>query len=430
MNRETYPSYQSACGWNELLPPAEPPRALEGNLNADVVIIGAGYTGIAAARRWASQRPDDSVVILDASRVGEGSPGRNSGFLLEITLANDADATALARMAECNALIGDTMDRLRDDVYDAKIQCDIEHAGTFRAAAGAKGADALESYRRFLDSAGLPYDRLNRDELEARLGTGYYRVGLYSPHCYLVQPAALIRGLAGLRPDNVELFENSAVLSLEREGKDHRVRTEHSSVKAPVVLLANNAFAKLLGAPASRMVAMYTYAGLTEPLSDAELETLGSETSWGLLPTHRLGCTMRRTRDNRLLIRSHYGYEREADNNHIARQLLASLRLRFPQLELDGFASTWGGATGFTLNGAPIWGEIRDGLYASAGCNGGGVVKGTLFGEKLADLALGIAVPDMDRLFGQARWMPPDPLRRLGFAIVSRIERRQGRAEM
>ena len=139
---------------------------------------------------------------------------------------------------------------------------------------------------------------------------------------------------------------------------------------------------------------------------------------------------MRRTRDNRLLIRSHYGYEREADNNHIARQLLASLRLRFPQLELDGFASTWGGATGFTLNGAPIWGEIRDGLYASAGCNGGGVVKGTLFGEKLADLALGIAVPDMDRLFGQARWMPPDPLRRLGFAIVSRIERRQGRAEM
>ena len=175
---------------------------------------------------------------------------------------------------------------------------------------------------------------------------------------------------------------------------------------------------------------MYTYAGLTDPLPQPFVDTLGSETTWGLLPTHRLGSTLRRTRDNRLLIRSHYGYEREEDNDRIGEALLASLRLRFPTIDIDGFASVWGGATGFTFNGAPVWGKVREGLYLSAGCNGGGVVKGTLFGQLLADLALGREVPDFAYLFGSASWMPPDPIRRLGFEIMSRIERRQGRAEL
>jgi len=430
MSYAAYPEYLSGCGWNQLLPAAGPPRTLAEDRRADVVIVGAGYTGIAAARRWASLRPDDAIVLLDASRVGEGSPGRNSGFLLEITLANDADASALSRMAECNDMIAATMHRLRDDVYDAGIQCDIERAGTYRAAAGDRGANALDSYRRFLEAAGLPYDRLNRDELEARLGTRYYREGLYSPHCYLVQPAALIRGLAELLPENVDLYEDSPAVGIRQAAGGRRLRTPDGSVMAPTVLLANNAFARLFGAPASRMVAMYTYAGLTEPLPDPLAQSLGSETSWGLLPTHRLGCTLRRTRDNRLLIRSQYGYEREADNARIGAELLDSLKRRFPQLEIERFAGVWGGATGFTRNGAPVWGRLGDDLYASAGCNGGGVVKGTLFGERLADLALGQPVPDMHRLFGAASWMPPDPLRRLGFEIVSRIERRQGRAEM
>ena len=429
MSYAAYPEYQSDCGWNRLLPPADPPRTLAETREADVV-VGAGYTGIAAARRWAALRPNDAVALLDASRVGEGSPGRNSGFLLEITLANDADASALKRMAECNELIAATMHRLRDDVYDAGIQCDIERAGTYRAAAGDSGARALDSYRQFLESAGLPYDRLDRDELEARLGTRYYREGLYSPHCYLVQPAALVRGLAKLLPDNVELYENSPACAIRSSGRKHQVRTPAGSVTAPTVLLANNAFARPFGAPASRMVAMYTYAGLTESLPESITDTLGSETSWGLLPTHRLGCTLRRTRDSRLLIRSQYGYECEADNAAIGADLLQSLRRRFPQLDIDRFESVWGGATGFTRNGAPVWGEVGEGIYASAGCNGGGVVKGTLFGERLTDLALGQPVPDMHRLFGAASWMPPDPLRRLGFEIVSRIERRQGRAEM
>jgi glycine/D-amino acid oxidase-like deaminating enzyme len=175
---------------------------------------------------------------------------------------------------------------------------------------------------------------------------------------------------------------------------------------------------------------MYTYAGLTGRLPDEMLATLGSDTCWGVLPAHRLGSTLRRTSDGRLLVRSFYGYEREADNRLIAGMLGDNLLRRFPQLGKVEFEHVWSGATGFTFNGAPIWGQSGPGLFISAGCNGGGVVKGTLFGRALVDLMFGQRVPDIQQLFGQASWMPPEPLRRIGFHVVAALERRRGLAEV
>lgn len=430
MRTSPYPDYENRSGWNSLLPERAAGATLEDDISADLVVVGAGFTGLAAARRWAEIHRDARVVILESSEIGEGNPGRNSGFLLEISLANDADPTQLARMHNCNRLIGATMNGIRDAVFDGGIDCAIERAGTYRAAAGRPGREALNQYQQFLDAAALPYELLGRAELNARLGTNYYSAGLYSPHCYLVQPAALVRGLATLLPAGVSIYENSPATGLRRHGTGWEVRTDRATVAAPTVIVANNAFAKHLGVGASRLVKMYTYAGLTECLADDELEQLGSTQSWGLLPTHRLGCTLRRTRDNRLLIRSHYGYEAEAENAAVGDLLLASLRSRFPQLGVSRFAGVWGGATGFTLNGAPVWGQARPGLYVSAGCNGGGVVKGSLFGRLLAEHACGQPVPDIRALFGKPSWMPPEPFRRLGFMLASRWERRRGQAEM
>lgn len=425
-----FPAYERLSGWNRLLPARTPGAALEQDADVDLVVIGGGFTGIAAAARWAELKPDARIAVVEASEIGEGNPGRNSGFLLEISLANDADAAQLERMHACNQLIGMTMNRLRDAVFDSGIDCAIEHAGTYRAAAGRPGRRALRQYQQFLDAAGLPSERLSRSELNARLGTAYYSDGLYSPHCYLVQPAALVRGLAGLLPASVTVFENTPATAVRRIGERWQVRTDQATLSAPTVVVANNAFAKHLGIAGSRLVKMYTYAALTEPLPAAALERLGSSQSWGLLPSHRLGCTLRRTRDGRLLIRSHYGYESEASNDVVGELLMSSLRARFPQLGTLKFASVWGGATGFTLNGSPVWGQLRPGLFVSAGCNGGGVVKGTLFGRLLAEQACGHTVPDVRALFGTASWMPPEPFRRLGFMLTSRWERHRGRAEM
>ena len=425
----SHPSYLSSSGWNRLLPRREGIRVLEDDIHCDLAIVGAGYTGIAAARRWLTLRPQDRVVILEASEVGEGNPGRNSGFLLEIALADDADPGALARMAQCNRLIGDTLAEMAELVRDAVPDCELVRAGTYRAAAGPAGMESLRRYERFLEGMGLPWERLDRQALAQRLGTEFYAAGLYSPHCYLAQPAALVRALAATLPAQAEIYEHSAVDSLRRDSLGWRLHTGPHRVSAERVILANNAFAKGLGVGGARVVAMYTYAGLTEPLDATQLARLGSEPQWGLLPAHRLGSTLRRTGDGRLLARSFYGYEREERTDQIGERLRACLQRRFPQIDLPAFESVWSGATGFTYNGGPVWGETEPGLFVSAGCNGGGVVKGTLFGRALAELAAGSAPPDIDSLFGRASWMPPEPLRQLGFNIISRLELRRGAME-
>lgn len=422
--------YRRPCGWNALLPVRDVTPALSGRIRADVAVVGAGYTGIAAARRCAELSPSANVVLLEASTLGEGNPGRNSGFLLEISLANDADPDNVGRMQRCNALIGETLRAMVRDAEASGRDCGLVRAGTYRAAAGRQGLAALDHYRRFLEAAGLPCETLGRDGLAGRIGTRFYERGLYSPHCWLAQPAALVRALATRLPGNVRLFERSPALALRSVRDGFELDTPDGSVHARQVMLANNAFAKDLGVGGSRLVAMYTYAALTETLDGRTLAGLGSDAQWGLLPAHRLGSTLRRTADGRLLVRSFYGYEREADNAAVERHLRAALARRFPALARVRFESVWGGATGYTRNGAPLWGEIRPGLFVSAGCNGGGVVKGTLFGRLLAEHAQGIVVPEVGSLFGRASWMPPEPVRRLGFEVIAGLERRRGRAEV
>lgn len=362
----TYPKYKGICGWNALLPEARPGLSVSNEIDCDVAIVGAGYTGLASARRWAELSPGQSIAVLDSSVAGEGSPGRNSGFLLEISLANDADPAAMDRMKTCNSLIAAAMTDIVELVRTFDIKCDLERTGTYRAAAGDTGMAALESYAAFLDAAELPYENIDRSELQQRIGSEFYRAALFSPHCYLAQPAALIRGIAANLPASVKLYERSPALGVQRSGESWRIETPRGRVTARTVIIANNAFAGELGFGRSRVAAVYTYAGLTEPLQDDFPGCFGRGQSWGLLPAHRLGSTLRRTTDGRLLIRSCYDFETETDNNKIKAILADALRRRFPLLGDVQFAQVWGGATGLTFNGAPLWGEVDKNLFVSA----------------------------------------------------------------
>lgn len=428
MSRSAYPTHERRCGWNDGLPRRQEKPALKGSTLADIVIIGAGYTGVAAAMAWQKQRPQDRIVLLDADTVGEGSPGRNSGFMLEVALANDAHPDELARMGQLNALSRQTMALLRERVEQNGIDCQLHHTGTYRAARSDIGQRALYQYRQFLEGAGLRYQALGSAELAERLGTRYYQEGLYSPDCYLVQPAALITGLVESLDPSIVLYERTPALEITADANGWRVITPEGDIKTSKIILANNAFSRALGADSSRLTAIYTYAAMTSPLATADRNRIARE-EWGLLPAHRLGCTLRTTSDGRLMIRSRYSYEREADNARIEAELKASLEARFPELAPVHFDKVWGGTTGLTYNGAPLWGELQPGLYVSAGCNGGGIVKGTYLGDALARHALGLPVEDIAALFGKASWMPPNPVRKLGFYLKTGIERRKAKRE-
>ncbi len=428
MSKTVQPSHLRPCGWQALLPPATPRAELLGEQVADLAIVGAGYTGVAVAQTYHALAPDRRIVMLEAERVGEGSPGRNSGFMLEIALANDASSGQLARMSTLNALSRQAMAKLKAQVDDHAIECQLQRTGTYRAARGGEGRLALAQYRDFLDAAGLSYERLEREQLATALGTRYYAEGLYSPDCYLVQPAALIRGLVDALPEAIDCREQSPALAVQRDADAWRITTPNGAIRTRQVVLANNAFSRSLGADRSRLAAIYTYAALTARLDPALTAAIGA-TPWGLLPTHRLGCTLRTTRDGRLMIRAQYSYERERDNATVAADLKASLVARYPELADIEFERVWGGTTGLTYNGAPLWGELEDGIFVSAGCNGGGIVKGTLLGDALARLALKLPTVDVPGLFGKPSWMPPEPIRKLAFNIIRNIEQHKGRDE-
>ena len=241
-----------------MLPAREPNGPLFDHQEVDVVVVGAGFTGIACAKRWAELAPDCRIAIVDASDIGEGTPGRNSGFLLDVALAEDADPANTERMAQCNELTRHAMQTIVEDVARSGFKVDLERAGTYRAAAGHIGKRALNNYQAFLKSADLPFRELDRAQLKNELGTDFYQAGLYSPDCYLAQPAAVVRALAATMPDSVDIYERTPVNNIRPISKGWQVVTSQGSLTCADLVLANNSFIAGLGIARPNLASVYT----------------------------------------------------------------------------------------------------------------------------------------------------------------------------
>ncbi|MBU2953526.1 NAD(P)/FAD-dependent oxidoreductase [Marinobacter sp. F3R08] len=417
-----YPVYQSTCGWTDTPSLRRTHPRLKGAQTCDAVIIGAGYTGIAIAKQLASQMPELDIRILEAETIGSGSPGRNSGFVLEHAFTAASTATAGALYEHYKT----TQDEMRATVFQGAY---TPEARIFKGAATQRGEKKLVALAQLLEKSGQPFEWMGYDRMRSITGSRYYRAGLNLPGNSLVNPYALISNLAHSLQKQITLYEESPATRLSRGASDKWfIATPEGSLQAPMVFLANNAFATSLGIGNAYSVKIFTYAGVTPPLPPDLFAALAPEGHWGLLPAHRLGSTLRTTDDGRLLIRGFYGYEHE-DNDSTRGYLEQSLFSRFPELRHYGLEKWWGGTTSLTANGAPLWGQFEKGLFASIGCNGVGILKGTLLGKQLANLATGQPSMDVQRLMGRPGWMPPEPIRHIGFNMVSAVERRLAGAE-
>jgi glycine/D-amino acid oxidase-like deaminating enzyme len=140
---------------------------------------------------------------------------------------------------------------------------------------------------------------------------------------------------------------------------------------------------------------------------------------------------VRRVGEDRLMVRSLYAYERELPAAEVRETLTSCFHRRYPQLSHVALEHVWGGTTALTMNGAPFWGRIDDDLYAFAGCNGAGVVKGTALGKRLAELITGHGdQADVAAAYGAPSRVAPEPFRSIGFRIISAIQRRKAGAEL
>ncbi len=412
--------FNTPSGWNRMLPARPPAPKLSGTHRAKYAIVGAGYTGTAAARRLVELDPAADIVLIDAGVAGEGSSGRNSGFTRPFEFPieiSEGNAEQVARVTPYNE---EGFSYLKQAIDTFGIDCGLTRAGVIRGAATVEGEKRIIGSQRFLDAMKIKNVMLSRREMEERTGTAYYRQGLYLEDSYFVQPAALIRGLVDNLPSAVALFEQSPVARMRKDGH-WTLESENGRVVAETVVLAVNGFAGRLGYLKDRIVAMYTYAAISEPVPVDMIGGLGSMPTWGILPAHKMGTTCRRVGADRVMVRSLASYESEMPTRKVEDGLRKIRDARWPHLSHLKFEFVWGGATGFTMNGAPWAGRLEDGLYAAGGCNGAGISKGTLLGKRLAELITHAGDHDaFIRDVGEASRMIPEPFRRIGYEYLSR----------
>lgn len=428
------PNDDDSCGWYHTLPPPPPATPLTGEKSFDHVVLGAGFAGLAAARRLAQHLPEQEVALIDAQRVGYGASGRNSGFLIDLPHAVSGSdlGGAMARDRAEMQLNEFAITTLRDLVQTHGIDCQWGERGKYHAAIEDKGRRDLDGFRRALDRLGAAYRNLDATALSAEIGTSYYREAIHAPGCILIQPAALARGLGACLPGNLRLFEDSPVTEIDY-GAEIALHTPQGRIRTKNLLLTNNGFASQFGFERDRLIPVMTFGSLSRPLTEAEQAALGGQPDWGVIPADHLGTTMRYTQDRRLLVRHTVTYAPQfrwpsADLARIREHHIRSFRARFPMLPEVTLDHSWGGVLTMSRNAAPCFGRLAENVYAAVCQNGIGVSKGTYSGALLADYVVGAPSELLNHLLDQPRpaWNVPQPF--LGMAVRAKVAWEQYRA--
>ncbi len=387
------PADDNANGWSRILTTRSPRPRLAGDRRADWIVLGAGWAGLAAARRLAENRPNETIALVDAGVVGENASGRNSGFAIDLPHNVGHSLDELEGSHRFMALARSAIAFLEQAVDEHEIDCDWSERGKYHAAHSQRGRnEILEPFARELDALGEPYQWFEHADLPDEIGTGYYHAAIYTPGCILMNPAALCRGLADHLPANVTLYENTPIVRLE-QGNGICVTSSDGEIRAPRMILAANGFAEQFGFYRNRLVVIAAHASLTRRLTTDERAALGGKDDWGLTPANAIaGVTMRFTRDHRILIRQGFRYapdfrasdaeRREARLGH-----MKCFRERFPMLPDVTMEHTWTGFICMSRNSAPGFGPVAPGVWASVCQNAVGVTKGTISGMLAADLA-------------------------------------------
>lgn len=437
------PALPGPAAWNAILGPAPAYAPLTGAHRADVVIVGAGFAGLSAARRLRQIDPRASVVVLEAGRVAEGSAGRNSGFMID--LPHDLTSEDYAGAGDDRAMIALNRRAIAfaaEAVQDYGIdQGFFDPAGKINGAASDTAHAHNESYAAHLASLGEPCEMLDARAMRDLTGSAHYKSGLYTPGTVMLQPAGYIRGLAaGLVREGVTLHENSAVTALRRDGSDWTVSTATGQISAGCVILTVNGHLESFGFERGRLMQLFLYAVMTPELDADMLARLGGANRWGITPADPMGTTLRRIDSaqggNRIITRTcaTLAPGRKVGPGHVARAarvMQQKFEARFPQLKGMRMQYAWAGHLCLTLNGVAVMRKLDDGLYSGCVQNGLGTARGTLTGIGAAELACGITSEITRHFSAEAppRRLPPQPLQQIGANAVLRYKEWRAREE-
>ncbi|HET6831630.1 MAG TPA: FAD-dependent oxidoreductase, partial [Solirubrobacterales bacterium] len=335
-------------------PPRYPP--LEGSVEADLCIVGGGFTGLWTALHAKRRAPDRRVVLVEGEGIGSGGSGRNGGFVsASIThgLAN-----GLSRFPDevrtLERLGLDNFAGLRADVEELGIDCDLEVNGELAVALEPHQVEWLAEDAELLAAYGHDVELLDREAIRAEVDSPTYLGALVNRTGEgLVDPGRLADGLAAAAQRlGVSIHEGSLLDSLADEGIALRLAGSAGEVRAERVLLATNAFPPLRRALRRWIVPVYDYVLVTEPLTAEQLAAVGWRNRQGISDTGNLFHYYRLTDDDRILWGGYEAVYRYggpvAPRHDVDEKTFAALSQHFfatfPQLRGIRFTHRWGGA--------------------------------------------------------------------------------------
>ena len=428
----------NGCSWINDLNPRQNIKSLSNNISTNWLIIGAGFTGLSAARKLGELFPEEKIIIIDAQLAGDGASGRNSGYLVDTTLNDGFTSNKELESYKKKADIYDLgIKAVKNFIKEYQVDCDWNECGKFFASSKREDIKILNNFSNTLEKLGYDHDILNNDQLTNRLGTNFYNVGLYTKGGILLHPGKLVRAMVDTLPKNIDLYENSSLLEWSREKDFINCRFQNSTIKSKKIIFATNGFLRSLGIKKNYNFPITLTASMTRPLTDKEFEILGRPKEWGVLPVRPMGATIRMTRNRRILIRN----TAELNNpNYMSPSLLKKrsikqkigIKKRFPQLPDDIIESSWSGVVSRTRNSSQIFEKIDKNIFVAGCYNGSGIGVGTLFGEQIVLKAIEENSKEIEIIENRSKptWLPPNPFLNLGVKSRLFYERYRARSEI
>ena len=381
------------CGWINSLPKRTNIKQLNNNLICDYLIVGAGYTGLSAARQLANNLKSSKIVLIDSQLAGEGSSARNSGYLVDTTL-NDGftSSSDIENYKKKIKIYQEGISSVERFVKEYQVDCEWNSCGKYFASSQISDEKVAIKFSNLLSSLNFDNKILYRDNLEEKLGTSFYNVGVHTSGGILLNPGKLIRAMVDTLPENVELFENTHLEKWEINSNKIKCIFKNSIILTKKIIFCTNGFLRSLKVKKNYSFPLTLTASLTRPLSNSEYENIGRPKEWGVLPIRPMGATIRMTKDRRILIRN--TAELINPNNFPSGYLEARKKIhekginkRFPNLPSNIIESTWSGVVCRSRNGSQIFEKINDNVFVAGCYNGSGIGTGTFFGEQIALMA-------------------------------------------
>ena len=389
--------------WHDALPqPVTPRPTLPGDLEADVVIVGAGYTGLWTTYYLKKADPACRVVVLESEYAGFGASGRNGGWCSALFPSSLSKVAKVAGSRDAaialQRTLNDTVDEVGKITAAEGIDCHFSKGGTIVLARTQVQLErAREEIAEFREYGFGEEDHrlLTADEARAEVAATDVLGATYTPHCAAIQPALLVRGLADVvERMGVQIYEQSPVTSIWN-GEAH---TLHGKVTAETVVRATEGYTKTISGFKRALAPVYSLMLATEPLTDAQWAEIGLSRRQTFSDGRHLIIYGQRTADGRLAFGGrgapyHYGSSIKPEyesHPRVHADLKRVLDAMFPTLRDVGVSRTWGGALGVPRDWFASVGYDRTTKLAWAGGYvGDGVGAANLAGRTLADLIRG-----------------------------------------